>query len=445
MTDLNSLAQTITRFIKTDVWRIQLSTLGRMKSAGVKLIRIIILSVRGFYEDKLPLRASALTFYSLLSLVPVLAMAFGVAKGFGFQKVLEKRLIENFRGQEELLSQVMGYAHSLLESTKGGLVAGIGVAVLFWSVIKVLSHIENSFNDIWGIKTHRTFGRRFSDYLSIMLIGPLLLIMSGSITVFIKTQITLIIEKIALLGMISPLIYFLLKLLPYGLLWVLFSVIYMLMPNTRVKISSGFIAGIVAGTIFNAAQWIYINFQVGAARYNAIYGSFAALPLFLIWLQASWLIVLLGAEISFAYQNSETFEYESDALNISTADKRLMALVVSHLLVKNFISGHHPLTAAAISGHLEIPIRLVRQILYELVESNTVSIVQSEDDSDPAYQPARDINSYTIQYVIDSLDQLGNRIVTLKESNELTSLTEVVESFRNEIKNSPHNKLLKDI
>ena len=445
MSEIYNSINKISEFFTTDIWRIQVSGIGRMKSALIRLIRIVILSVRGFYEDKLPLRASALTFYSLLSLVPVLAMAFGIAKGFGFQKVLEKRLLENFRGQEELLGQMIGYANSLLESTKGGLVAGIGVAVLFWSVIKVLSHIENSFNDIWGIKNSRSFGRKFSDYLSIMLIGPVLLIMSGSITVFITTQIALIVEKIALLGFISPLIFLLLKLLPYGLLWILFSVVYLIMPNTKVKLSAGFIAGIVAGTLYHLTQWVYIHFQIGAARYNAIYGSFAALPLFLIWLQISWLIVLLGAEISFAHQNSETFEYETDALNISIAHKRLMALAVSHLLVKNFLNGESPLTAMEISRKLEIPIRLVRQILFELVESNTFSMIQSDGDADPAFQPAKDLNHYTIQYIIESLDHQGDHDIAIKETNELAALTQAMASFHHEIHRSPENKLLKDL
>ena len=445
MVNLASWINQLVTFLTVDIWKIQLSGIGRLKSSAIRLIRIIVLSVRGFYEDNLPLRASALTFYSLLSLVPVLAMAFGIAKGFGFQKMLEKRLLENFRGQEELLTQMIGYAHSLLESTKGGLVAGIGVAVLFWSVVKVLTHIENSFNDIWGIKSARTFGRKFSDYLSIMLIGPLLLIMSGSVTVFITTQITSIMNKISLLGIVSPLIYFLLKLLPYGLLWVLFSIVYVLMPNTKVKIGSGLIAGIVAGTFYHGAQWVYINFQLGAARYNAIYGSFAALPLFLIWLQLSWLIVLLGAEISFAHQNAETFEYEPTALNISFSHKRLMALIISHLMVKNFMGSNNPLTAIEMSNKLEIPIRLVRQILDELVDSKTFSITQSNGDKEPAYQPARDINYYSIQYINEALDHRGNNDINIKDSKELRSFTKAFESFHDTINNSPQNKLLKDI
>ena len=445
MANLEETIQKFIDFLKTDIWRIKMASLGGLKSLAVKIVRIILLSIRGFYEDKLPLRASALTFYSLLSLVPVLAMIFGIAKGFGFQSILEKRLLENFSGQKELLTQLMGYANSMLQSTKGGLIAGIGVAILFWTVVKVLGNIEQSFNDIWGIKRSRTFGRKFSDYLSMMLIGPLLLIMSGSTTVFIISRITSIMDKISLLGFVSPIIFFLLKFLPYGLLWILFTVIYILMPNTKVRIRSGLFAGIIAGTFYQVAQWIYINFQIGTARYNAIYGSFTALPLFLVWLQISWIIVLLGAEISFAHQNVDTFEYEPDSLHISLFNKRLIALCVSHQLVKTFVNDETPLTAVQISQKLEIPIRLTRQMLNDLVESKAFSITQLENNNEPAYQPARDINKLTIQYVIEAMDRSGTGVIHVKDSKELDILAKSLESFHEKIENSPENKLLKDI
>ena len=187
-------------FLKNDIWRIQLEGLGRLKMMAVKFIRIIILSIRGFQEDLLPLRASALTFYSLLSLVPVLAMGFGIAKGFGFQNMLQQRLMENTAGQEVVMKQLVDSAHRLLDATKGGVIAGVGIAVLFYTVIKLLGHIEMSFNHIWGIQSSRSLGRKFSDYLSLMLIAPLMLIISGGATVFIRTQITMIVEKISILG-----------------------------------------------------------------------------------------------------------------------------------------------------------------------------------------------------------------------------------------------------
>jgi membrane protein len=445
MMDIMPVIKRLTDFLKTGIWRLRLSEFGPLTSTGVRLLRMILLAVRGFHEDHLPLRASALTLYTLFSLVPVLAMAFGIAKGFGFEAVLEKRLLENFPGQEDIINHLMGYAVSLLQSTKGGLIAGIGVAVLFWTVIKVLEHIENSLNDIWGITASRSLARKFSDYLAVMLIGPLLLIMSGSATVFITTQITSIMEKVSLLGLISPLIYFLLKLLPYGLIWILFTLLYTLLPNTRVRLGSGLMAGIFAGTCYQIAQWIYINFQVGAARYNAIYGGFAALPLFLAWLQISWIIVLIGAEISFAHQNADAFEFEKDSHNISLLHKKRIALCISHQLIQNFAAGTSPFTAIALSRKLEIPIRLVRQILQELVESNIFSITGVENDEEPAYQPAKDIHQLTILNILNALDARGSHNIHVRETPALETISEALHSFAVQIEKAPLNKRLMDI
>ncbi|MFC1708935.1 YhjD/YihY/BrkB family envelope integrity protein [Candidatus Omnitrophota bacterium] len=435
----------IINFIKIDIWRIRLKNVSRTKYFFIKLLRIILLSLRGFDEDKCQLRASALTFYSLLSIVPVVAMAFGVAKGFGFDQLLEKQLIEKFPGQEEIFAQVVGFAQTLLENTKGGVVAGIGVAILFWTVIKVLGNIETSFNDIWGVKKARALGRKFSDYLSIMLICPILVIVSSSVTVFISAQIVLITEKIALLGAFSPLIFFMLKILPYCVIWLLFSFIYIFMPNTKINLGSAVVAGIIAGTIYQFVQWGYINFQIGASKYNAIYGSFAALPLFLVWLQLSWLIVLFGAEISFAHQNVDTYEFEPDCLQVSYSFKKLLALRITNLLVKKFVKGQQPSTANEISHTLEIPIRLAREILFELSESGIVIETKTKDYKELGYQPARDVEPLTIKYVVDALEQRGTDSIPVLQDDELADISESLEAFSDSIEKSPKNKLLKDI
>jgi len=445
MPELSAIKSNFIEFFKTGIWQIRLKDLTRKKAFAIKQLRIIFLTIRGFNHDKCPLRASALTFYSLLSIVPVAALAFGIAKGFGFAKRLETLLYEQLPGQEEVLTQVIAFANSLLENTKGGVIAGIGIAVLLWSVIKVLSHIEGSFNAIWEIKKHRSIGRKISDYLSIMLICPILFIMSSSVTVFITTQIKHITEKVALIGFFSPIIFLFLKLIPYGLIWVLFTTIYIFMPNTRVNFSSGIIAGVIGGTTFQIAQWAYINFQVLVAKYNAIYGSFAALPLFLIWLQISWLIVLFGAEISFAYQNVHTHEFDPEARKIAPAFKKLLALQIVHLLVKNFSKGDKPLTAHKISYALEIPFYLVRKILDDLVRCDILSPTAAKSNKDVAFQPSRDINLLTVNYIIQALEHGGIDDIPTAQTTELQTLSEIIETFRDEIEQSPANRMLKDI
>lgn len=435
----------IRQFVTTDIWRIRSRELPLKKRYWLRPLRVMVLSWRRFREDKCALRASALTFYSLLSLVPVLAMAFGISKGFGLEKALEKQLLTTFQGQEEVIVRVTNFANSLLEATRGGVMAGVGVLLLFWTIVRVLGHIENSFNHIWKIEKQRSFIRRISDYLSAMVICPLLLIMSSAATVLIKTQVAFVVQKVSLIGTISPAIFTALRLLPYCVVWVLFTFIYMFIPNTKVTFRSGIFAGVLAGTLYQLFQWVYLWSQIGVSKYNAIYGSFAALPLFLIWLQISWLIVLFGAELSFAHQNEEAFEFESDCSNISYAFNKLLTLGVAHLLVKDFSEGNPPLSAEQIARRLEIPIRLVREIVYGLVESKVVSGVCGPENEEIAYQPARDIDLYTIKYVVDSLEGRGSDHLPVAKSEELDKLSDCLKALGELVEKSPSNVLLKEI
>lgn len=438
------LSETI-QFLKTDIWRIRSSKLTGQKSFWIRQLRIILLAIRGFGEDKCQLRASALTYYSLMSVVPVAAMAFGIAKGFGFEKLLEEKILGGLPGQEEVAQQIIGFARSFLENSRGGLIAGIGIVALFWTVIKVLGNIESSFNDIWGIRAARTAGRKFGDYLSIMLICPILIIMSSSVTVLVTSQITLIVEKLAFLGPVGDAVLFSLRVLPYAVIWIVFTFIYKFLPNTRVQLKSALIAGIIAGTSFQVVQLIYIYFQVGVAKYGAIYGSFAALPLFLIWLQLSWLIVLFGAEVSFAEQNVETYEFEADCLKVSHSFRELLSLNIAHLCVKKFRQAEKALSADEVSHELEIPVRLVRQILYELVEARVLSEVKLDDRETMAYQPARDIEDLTITNVLNQLNRRGVNWIPLDNTGDLEKLKGRLTQFQEGIEKSPANVPLKDI
>jgi len=445
MTTLGAKIKEAAKFVKSDIWKIRLKDQPKNRSFLIKQLRIILLAFRGFDEDKCTLRASALTFYSLLSVVPVLAMIFGIAKGFGFEQKLESQLAEKLAGHEDILVQALDFAHSMLDNTKGGLIAGFGIVLLFWAVMKVLGNIEQSFNDIWEIKRSRVMVRKFSDYLSIMLIAPIFIIMSGSATVFITTQLAEISESIAVLGFFGPVIHFLMRLIPYALVWLLLTFIYIIMPNTKVTFKSALFAGIIAGTCFQMVEWAYINFQIGVAQYNAIYGSFAALPLFLVWMQISWLIVLFGAELSFAHQTVDRYEIEIDSSEVSIEHKRLLSLLIMHLLIGKFAKAEHALTTVEISDHLNIPIRVVRQIIFELMESDLLVEINTEDPKLVNYHPARSIDKISINSVIDALEQRGTEDIPISDSEELKSLQSSMDAFKKEMKKSAANKLLKDI
>jgi membrane protein len=433
------------QFYKTDIWRIRPKDHPRGKSFLIRLIQIIALAVRGFDEKKCKYKASALTFYSLLSIVPIIAVMFAIAKGFNLQEQVKEQLLTRMKGQEEVVKNVIGFADNLLKNTSGGIIAGIGVAFLFWTIISVLSNIENSFNDIWGVKKPRSYGRKFSDYLSTMFVCPILLVISGSATIVVSSSITAITEKIPLLQHIGPVFWVFMSLLPFISIWVAFTFIFAFMPNTTVKFKSALVGGIVAGTTFEIVQWLFINCQIGVAKYNAIYSALAALPLFLLWLQISWYIILFGAEVSFAFQNVETYEFEPDCLSVSHSFKTLLTLLILQRVVHRFADGQPPPGASQLSHELDIPVRLVRQIIYDLTEAGILSEVRKDGDRELAYQPATDVEKITVKYVIDRLEQRGSTNIPVNKSEELEKLSDSLRKIGAIIEKSPANVLLKNL
>jgi membrane protein len=217
------------------------------------------------------------------------------------------------------------------------------------------------------------------------------------------------------------------------------------MPNTKVRFISGLIAGIVAGTLFQMVQWGYVNFQVQITTRYAIYGSFAAMPLFLLWLQISWFIILFGAEVSFAHQNVETYEFEPDCLSASHSFKTLLSILITQRLVYRFCSGEKPSDASRLSHELEIPVRLVRQLLYDLSESGILSEVKKGEDKELAYQPATDVDKMTVKFVIDRLEQRGTSSIPVLRSAEMDKLSDCLRQLDATIEKSPANVLLKNL
>ncbi len=443
MIKLKTYVKDLNHFLKTGIWKSDLSGKGIVKRSTYQSLKVGILSYKHFQEDKLQLRASALTFFTLLSIVPVLAMAFGLAKGFGLDKELEIQLLEKFSGQEEVLSQSLEFARALLNTTRGGLIAGIGLVFLFYSVMKLLTNIEDAFNGIWYVKKQRTITRKITDYLSIMLIGPILIILANSLTIFITRQIASLTETVSLLALFKSIIFPLLRLLPYLVVWLLFTLLYMIMPNTNVRFKSAMVAGILAGSAFQIVQWGLLYFGVNVSRYNAIYGSFAALPLFLIWLQLSWLIVLIGAEISYAIQHASNYESPDDD-DFSVEAKKKLALSISLLIIKNFKNGNFPLTAAQINTHFEAPDRLLRELLTALTACRILSETKAADDT-TAYQPAQDTDRLDVCSILQSYENIGVPVDDLKANEYISLVTTIIDKMNFTLVKSKENKLLKEI
>ena len=437
------MAFNIISFIKEDLWLLHEQRLPPFKAAIIKTLKIVILSVQGFSSDLCPLRASALTLYSILSIVPVIAMLFGIAKGFGFETMLEQRLLEQAPDQDAMVLQLISFAQNLLESTKGGVVAGIGIVVLFWTIISVIGNIEESFNYIWKIGTGRSISRKFSDYLSLMLLAPVLLIASGSITVFLDTKINWLINVIELPEFGTWLVIKALSLSPLALMIALFTFTFIFMPNHKINYRAGIIAGIITGIMYYLLQGAYLSLQIGVSKYNAIYGSFAALPLFVVWLQTGWMIVLFGCEMAFFLQNYETYRNNNRFSDLSFSLKKVIALQITHLIIKNFIQLNNPLTADEIATKLVIPIAIIQPVLSKLIASHIIVEFKNQDEDDEVYQPAVDINILTIAYVINALEHCGQN--HLPDINQEQLFMNAVNNFRELMEASEQNRLLKDI
>jgi len=422
-----------------------LESLSPKKSFLLRQVRIIILAFRGFDENKCALRASFLTFYSLLSVVPFAALVFGIAKGFGIQKYLESELIEKMKGQEKIFGYIISFANTALEDVKGGFITGLVIVVFIVLIVGLLSNIEKSFDEIWGVRQSRTIGRRLSNYLSILFVAPILFIISSHIIVIITARIIYFAQSVDLLGPVNPLVMMALNILPLCVVWLIFIFIYVFMPNTKVNWSSGILGGIVAGTVYEVLQWGYIAFQMKVSNYGAIYGGFAILPLFMVWIQLSWLIVLFGAEISFAHQNVGTYELEPESLGASISTKRLLSLSICHLCVKRFMKGEKPLSASEIANILETPIRLTHQVLYDLVSCGILSESIGTEEKVVLYQPARSLDALSINFVINSMDALGSEDIPITHSPAIGRISKCVENFSAIVERSEANLLLKDI
>ncbi|MBC7694752.1 MAG: YihY/virulence factor BrkB family protein [Burkholderiales bacterium] len=436
------LYKKISNFLNNKLWSLRIDKLDKKQGFLLKQLRILMLAFKGYKEHQCILKASALTYYTLFSIVPVIALAFAIAKGFGYQEDLKVQILSKFGDQQDVLMQAFDYADKMLANTHGGLIAGIGVILLLWSVMKLLSSIEDSFNEIWAIKRDRTWVRKITDYLSIMLIAPIFLILSGTITLGIKTSIEAVSSSYVSFDPVSAI---LLKLLAFGLIWGIFVFIYIALPNTKVTFIAAAKGAFVAALLFELLQWAYVASQVGVAQYNAIYGSFAALPLFLIWVQYSWYIMLFGSELSFASQNVDHYELENDITNISDRYKRVIALLIANYVVKNFNEGKPVLTAMQIAKKLDLPVRLARSIIFEFTESGIFSEVKTAVDKEMGYQPGISESKITVKYIIDKLDERGVNELPIENSEELAIVNQLMKDMDNVLNTSKGNTLVKDL
>jgi membrane protein len=432
-----ALFRRIIRFFKEDLWKIRARDLPAPRRYLVKFLKIFILAVRGFQQGGGNIRASALTLYTLLSIVPVLALLFGIAKGFGLEAKLQEWLFTQLPEQRELLGQALVFARRMLDSAQGGLVAGAGVVFLLYTVIRVISNIELAFNQIWSLSRARPWSRKFSDYLSLILVGPFLALSASSLNVYLAALVNRAAHAAPLSHLLNPLVRTGLALGPILLLWLLFTFIYVFLPHTKVRIGSGMIGGAVAALLYQMAQSLFIGLQVGASKANAVYGSFAALPLFLIWLQTSWNIVLFGAQLTYQHQNFESNEKDDHVVALSLRAVKRLALGVFRYVADRYLRGGNPPVDEEMARDLDVPARILSDILRRLVEAHILVVTAGPAPGETAYLPARDPHGLTPVDIIATLESQGE---DLQYAQGDAGYSPLLTSFEDCLRKHPDNK-----
>ena len=406
---------------------------------AVRQYKLLFYTVQGLSSHGTMVRSAALTFYTLMSLVPVVALVFAVVKGFGLAEGLEQNLYEVLPQSPEVIDYVVGFAQKALARTQGGWVALVGVLTLFWAVIKVFGSIEDAFNNIWEVRSTRSAARKYGDYIAVVVVAPILWVISSSMGNYAA-------EILGVAG--SPAFEVLSRAGSLVVAWVMFTFIYVVLPSTKVRFTAALTAGVVAGTAFVLFQWGYVYLQRWMTSYNAIYGSFAALPLFLLWMQISWEILLLGGELSFAYQNVARFDEERESLLVSYDCRRKLMVGVMVLVSRAFRDGRGAVSFSEIRDRLDVPTRIMNNILYTLVQARMLNEIRTEGtDYDLEYAPARDISTLRVYDILSAVDShgFGRDTIDMRSNRELRRCAEVVERLKDVTRASPENVLLTEL
>ena len=376
-----------------DVELAQLTRLKRLLHVSLK----IVVMVAGDFIDKLvKLQAMALAFKTLLSLAPLLAVIFSLLKAFGVHNRMEPALAEALaplgdKGQE-ITAHLIGFVNKM----SAGALGSVGLVTLLITVLSLMGTIEEAFNHIWRVRSPRKLARRFSDYLSAILVGPVLVFAAVTITATLQNNV--IVQALLSLQAVGTVILTLLRLVPYLALWGAFSFVYMFIPNTRVRLRSALIGGLVAAILWQTVGWGFAVFVASSTRYYVIYSSFAILLLFLLWLHVGWVIVLLGAQVTYAHQHIHYFSADQD-LAQSPAGREKLALKIMLLIGRNFRRGLDPLDMTEIAAQLGLPAGVVKDFISMFAEVKLVRLLADQDTSVLGRDPA----TITIKEILDCL------------------------------------------
>lgn len=430
------------KFVTVDIWHDPDKDLSKATSRLYTSIKTMYLCIQRFIDDKLVVKASALTFSTLLAIVPIAAILFAIARGFGFDKMMENQLRMSLMGQKDVANYLIQFVNSYLAQTKNGIFIGVGLILLLWTVLNLIGNIEQTVNQIWQIKKGRSIYRKITDYFSLFLILPILIVVSGGLAIFTTTML----KSMESYELLAPFVRFLFQLIPYVFISIVFITFNVFMPNTKVKIKYAVIPGILAGIVFQLFQFLYIGSQLAVSKYNAIYGSFAALPLFLFWMQISWTICLFSVQLTYASQNIKNFNYEKDTRHISRRYYNFVCILIISMISKRFEKGDIPYTAEELSNLYHIPIRLTREVLNTLLELNLIHEEMNDKKSEEiSYQPSIDIAQISVAMVINKLNTHGSEEFKVDKDHKFNKHWKALIQCEAEFNEKMNNVLVKDL
>ena len=390
-------------FLTKDIWAFDLGQKGPLRRAIGNTVKVTVIAVRTFLDDKIMTRAAALTYSTLFAVVPILALIFAIARGFGFENIVNSLLENGLMKENESLSTVMQFIDGYMKYVSSGAFVGIGLLFLLWSVYSLADGIETNLNLIWHVKQARGLGRKITDYFSLVLLIPIGIICLSGLTVATRN----ILEGMEGYLLLGGFVQFLISAMPYLVAGLIFTGFYMFMPNTKVKFKYAIIPGFIAGCLFQVLQNLYFSGQLALSSYNQIYGGFAALPLFLFWLNLSWSIFLFGCELAYVAQNNDNFNYFKEPDKISRRHQDFYCLMVMACICKRFNKHLPALDRKEIGNELKIPLRYVIASLDMLIEAKLLQPVLKGDEREPAYVPTTDTNKLTVVKVLSAINCTG--------------------------------------
>ena len=407
----------IVDFVRYDLWRRTSTEMdSRSKRIGYSIIRTIVLVVRGFTSKDLTDKAKSLTYSLIFAIVPIMAMIVAVAQGFGVADIIEAQLNKSFLGETGLVPTIMDMVQRYLETAQGGLFIGIGIVILLWAIYSFFQSVESAFNKIWNVQRSRSILRQVTTYIAIVVMIPVLIVCSAGINILVHSAFEGFTSKGAFVEFFHNSGG---QFLQFLMCWLLFTLMYISIPNTKVRFLSALIPGVLMGTLFQLLQMFSVYLIAILSRTSIVYGAFATIPILMTLLQYTSLLILIGAEMSYAIQNNEEFEYEQDLNLMSRRYKDFVMLYLLNVIIKRFEADEAPLTAHELAIRDHLPIRLVNQLLSRLVETGILREVYVENEEDNTFQPALDTHKISLGMVMKRIDGQGSEHFLQSPSPEM--------------------------